>query len=169
MEIGFDDAAQALLMEGSSRMVHSEIDHPSLFLPRAMDLADALSGEEPAQRMATQGHDNPGRNEFDLAVEPLLAGVDLLGQWVSILRGSAFQHVADVDLAPLQSDGGQQLIEEVAGGSDKGTTLLILIESRRLTDEHYLGILRPLASHNPVAIPSQLAILTQLNLVIEFR
>jgi hypothetical protein len=45
---------------------------------------------------------------------------------------------------------------------------LILIESRRLTDEHYLGIFCPLTRHNPIAIPGQLAILAKLDLVIEF-
>ena len=56
--------------------------------------------------------------------------------------------VRDVDVGASEPDAGEQLVEELAGLADEGEALLVLVEARRLADEHQVGVRVADAEHD---------------------
>ncbi len=59
---------------------------------------------------------------------------------ITVSRRPALQGVGDEYVAPLHPDLPQQLVEQLARLADERQPLLVLVGSRRLTDEHQLGV-----------------------------
>ncbi len=55
--------------------------------------------------------------------------------------------IGDEDIAAPQAGQREQFVQEFAGGADERAPLAILVEARRLTDEHDLGVGRALTRH----------------------
>ena len=61
---------------------------------------------------------------------------------------TALEHVRDVDVIALQPDPREQLHEQLAGCADERHALLVLVEARRLTDEHEIRGRRARSEHD---------------------
>ena len=77
-----------------------------------------------------------------------LAGRDLLGERVAISGRPAFEDIRDEDVGARQPDPAEQLVEELACLSHERDTLLILVEARRLADEHEVRVRASGAEHD---------------------
>ena len=54
--------------------------------------------------------------------------------------GPALENVRDVDVAALEADPREQLVEQLPGLADEREALLVLVEAGRLADEHQVGV-----------------------------
>src|SRR5262249_10512769 len=60
---------------------------------------------------------------------------------IAVAGRTALEHVRDVDVAPLQADLREQLLEQLSRLPDEREALFVLVEPRRLADEHQVGVL----------------------------
>ena len=110
-----------------------------LLLPVHARDAERAAGEQLRREVAQRGHD-ARLDEPDLAEEVALARTDLVGQRVAVAGRPRLQDVRDVDVGARQPDAGEQALEQLAGLADEGHALLVLVEARRLADEHQLRV-----------------------------
>ena len=75
-------------------------------------------------------------DQLDLAEEVALARGDLLGLRVAVPGRPALQDVRHEHVVAGEADPGEELAEQLAGGADERDPLLVLVEARRLADEH---------------------------------
>ena len=113
-------------------------EHDPLLAPVHLGDPGGLAGEE-LRREVAERRDQLRLDQLDLPEEVRLAGLDLLGLRVAVARRPALQDVAHVDVLARQPDAGEQLAEQLPGGADERHALLVLVEARRLADEHQLG------------------------------
>ena len=95
------------------------------------------------------------------------AGLDLERLGVAIARRPALQHVGDENVLPREADAFQQLVEELARAADERQALAVLFGSRRLADEHHIGVSVPGAEHRLAARLVQWALRARLHLFVE--
>src|SRR5262249_46900829 len=72
----------------------------------------------------------------------------------------ALQYVRDVHVLTGHADPLEELAEELPGGADEGDPLFVLVEARRLADEHQIGVRRAGAEDDLRPRPRQSAALT---------
>ena len=105
-------------------------------------LEQQLRGEVPER-------DHDARvDQGKLLTQEVLARVDLLGARVTVARGSALDHVGDVDILAFDPDLTEQAVEQLAGGTDERNTLEVFIRPGRFTDEHQIGFGTPVGKHD---------------------
>src|SRR5207249_5115985 len=104
---------------------------------RGLRLEERLDGGEP-QRAEKRGLED--RKLLFQIRETLL---HFTGRRSSVLGRAALEHVADVDLLTLQIDGGDHLVEELAGATDEGEPFQVLVPARGLADEDEPGARAP--------------------------
>jgi hypothetical protein len=165
--IGLNVPAQALLMEGGGGVVHGEIDDAVLLLGRAVYLADALPREEHLHGMAPQRDHDPGLYDAKLLLEPRPTSGHLARERVSIVRGTVFDDVGDVNLIALQANRGEEAFKELASSTNKGSPLLIFVIARPLADEHQFGVVRAFTGNSPCRRFVQAAPLASCNLAVQ--
>ena len=59
---------------------------------------------------------------------------------VAVPGRAALDHVRDVDVLAGHADPAEQLVEELPGLADERVALLVLVEARRLADEHQVRL-----------------------------
>ena len=96
--------------------------------------AQQLRGEVPERA------DHARLDQLELAVEPVLAGVDLARERVAVAGRPAHQRVRDEDVRARQADLVEQLLEQPPGLADERQALLVLVRAGRLADEHQVGV-----------------------------
>ena len=79
-------------------------------------------------------------DQLDLPPEVRLARLDLVRLRIAVSGGPAFQDVRDVHVRSRQADSGQQLVEQLARGTDKRDSLLVLVEAGGFPHEHQVGV-----------------------------
>ena len=87
-------------------------------------------------------------DDRDLLDEPRCARLDLVRQRVAVRGRTALQHVGDVDVLPAKADLAEHAREQLSGGADERLPLLVLVEPRRLPDEHQVGVWIAHAEHD---------------------
>jgi hypothetical protein len=107
------------------------------------------------RRLAKQ-HDNLRPDQGNLAFEIRPAGGHL-GRFRRAIAGRpAFDRIGDIDLlATNQIDGGQHVVEQLAGLADEGFALHILIRARPLADEQPVGLKVANPEHRLLALLAQ--------------
>ena len=110
-----------------------------LLLPVHAGDPERLAGEELGREVAER-RDELRLDQLDLPEQVRLAGGDLLGLRVPVLRRSALENVRNHDVGALEADAAEQLVEQLARLADERDALLILVETGRLTDEHEVGV-----------------------------
>src|SRR4051794_25794722 len=136
-------------------------------------LVAAVQSRDPRQVVAQQlGGEVPERadhlrlDQLELAVEVVLAGVDLLRQRVAVARRAALQDVGHEDVLAGEPDLRQGLVEQPARLADEREALLVLVGARGLADEHQVRVGVARAEHDGMARSRQLrAALTGASLV----
>ena len=103
---------------------------------------------EQLRREVAERRDELRLDQLDLPEEVRLARLDLVGLRIAVPRRAALDHVGDVDVGALEADPGEQLLEQLPRLADEGDALLVLVEARRLADEHQLGVGVPRAEHD---------------------
>src|SRR5712691_380382 len=145
-EVGGERIAERWLMQRRGRMVdgknHEAVGGASRL---AVDAGDRLAREELGHRVPAQGHDDARLQYLEVASKPDVAGSDLLGQRVAVLRRAVTDHVGDEDAAAVEADAREKLIEELAGRTDEGLSLQILVVAGRLAEEEDPGLARTVA------------------------
>lgn len=116
--------------------------YPLPFLGPTADLHDALIYvKERVVSVPPQDTDNPRSYHIDLVEEIPLARLNLVRLGISVTRGSAFQDIADENVAPGKARPRDQPVQQLPGSPDKGSSLLVLFLSRGLPDKHEFGLL----------------------------
>ena len=87
-------------------------------------------------------------DQLDLAEEMRLARLDLVRLRIAVAGGPALEDVRDIDVVAPELDAGEQAVEQLPGLADERDALLVLVEARRLADEHQVGIGRAGAEHH---------------------
>ena len=103
---------------------------------------------EKLRREVAERRDDGRLDQLDLPEEMALARLDLVRLRVAVPGRAALQDVRDEDVAALQSDPGEQLVEQLARLADERQSLLVLVEAGRLADEHQLGVRVAGAEHH---------------------
>src|SRR3546814_865511 len=108
--------------------------------PAPAQLQDAFAAaQQGLGRHATHQQQQLGLQDLDLPLQERLAGGDLAGRRIAVPGRAPVQQVGDVDLAAVEADGRQHAIEKLAGGTDEGLALAVLLAARRLADDHEAG------------------------------
>src|SRR5438094_2030286 len=74
-------------------------------------------------------------NGRKLLSQEWIARSHFVGLGVPILRGPAFQNVANVDILALEVDGFDDLRQELAGAAHEGQSLLVFVVTGSFADE----------------------------------
>ncbi len=69
-----------------------------------------------------------------------LAGLDLVRHRVAVSGWAAFEDVRDEHVLPREPDAAEQLVEELPRLAHERDALLVLVEARRLADEHQVRV-----------------------------
>ena len=92
-------------------MVHRKIDRVINAPGLSVDLADRGAREEPGHRVAAECDHHPGLDQRELALEIRRTGLDLMWQRIPVTGRPALHDVGNVDLASVEVDGSQQLVQ----------------------------------------------------------
>ena len=126
-----------------------------------VDTADAvLSPRQEPRREVAERRDHARLHDRDLPVELPLARLDLVGLRIAVAGRAALDDVRDVAVgARPRPISAEQLVEQPPGLADERHALLVLVEPRRLADEHQVGIGIPVADHDRRAALGEPAVL----------
>src|SRR5262245_4342208 len=109
--------------------------------------AQARNGiERPQQRLRTelpQRYDYLGLDDVDLLEQERFARIDFVGLRIAISGRAALDHVRDVHIVARQTDGFDDLREQLPGPSDERNALHVFVRARRLADEHQIRLRVP--------------------------
>src|SRR5689334_4018368 len=107
----------------------------------ASHLRDAdLPVEQRLRRPIPQRADERRSDYFNLLQQERLARLDFVRFRIAVVRRPAFDDIRNVDLRSRQAGGLQEFVEQLSRRANERLTLLILVESRRFSDEHYRGV-----------------------------
>ena len=138
---GAHEPHAVLLHKGAVLLGHGEIsaDHP-------------LGGD------AAQADHDLWLQQPELFPEPWHTGLALSGQRVTVLGRAALDDVGNVAVfAPVQIDGKQVFVQQLAAAAHKGQTLFVLALARAFAHEQHLSSLGTLPEHHMGAVGTQLA------------
>src|SRR5581483_613118 len=110
--------------------VHSTTE----FADRQLRLQKRLGGE------CSEGQNDLGADQLDLADQIWTAGCHLVRQRVTITRRAVFEDVADENVFALQVDGSQNLGQELTGSSHERVAGQILLLAWRFTNAYELRL-----------------------------
>ena len=82
-----------------------------------------------------------------MAPQPHVARGDLIRKRVAVLGWAVADHVGDEHLAPVEPDAGEELVEELPGGTDERPPLNVLVVAGRLAEEEDAGFAAALPRH----------------------
>ena len=102
-------------------------------------------------RERPERHDDLRLNRVNLLQKERTAGLDIDGLGVAVVRRTTLDDVGNIDVAPRERDGFDDLREELPCTPDERFALLVFIGSRRFPDEHQLGLWIPYAEHHLLA------------------
>src|SRR5215469_5725763 len=128
-----------------------------------MNLADTRCGKEPRHGETAQCDDDFGVDRFDLPCQIIRAGRNLFRKGITILRWPVLDNIRDEDRLTIQSDTGEQFIQERSGRSHKWAPLAVLMVARSLTDKHYLRMWAAFSGHPVGRVAVQWASLARNN------
>src|SRR5919197_5697465 len=77
-----------------------------------------------------------------------LARLDLVRRGVPVPGRAAFQDVRYVHVRAGEADAAQERVEQLPRLADEGLALFVLVEPRRLADEHQIGVRVANAEHD---------------------
>ncbi len=118
--------------------------------------------------MTAEGTDDLRFDELKLREEIMFAHLSFLLLRVPVARWSAFQDIADIDVASAEANPLDELVEELAGPPYKWFSLDVFFLSRRLTDKDQLRVRFTLAEDNVFACCGKGAFTALANLFPEF-
>ena len=117
-----------------------ETQHFSPDMPKIDDRT-----KESPKRRRPERHEHLRTDRLNLPEKERAAGLHLVGPRRAILRWSALHDVRDEDGFPRKPDGGERRLEDSAGGSHERSSGCVLVPTRGLSDQEYVGIDRPLS------------------------
>ena len=126
-----------------------EQDAPAAERRLLLDAVDARDpgrlAREQLRREVAERRNDLRLDQCDLPKEVALAGLDLVRLRVAVPGRAALENVRDVHLIALEADTGKQPFEQLARLAHERLALLVLVEARRLADEHQVrrGIADP--------------------------
>ena len=148
VKICFDSATQTWLVQCCCWMIHREVDEIVDLAGLAVDDGDFLVGEGTIHGMASERDDDLRIDDLNLLIQERCTHSDLFDERVAIARGTALDHVGDINRAAIDTGFLQQLIQESARRADKGDALLVFVETGALADNYPGGpALQAVAGH----------------------
>src|SRR6266508_1217354 len=134
-EITLQRAAQRGLVECRRGVIHGEHGEAARLARLAVDARDRFAREELPHRVTSERHDDARLQHLEVALQPDVARGDLLRQRVAVLRRPVADDVGDEHLAAVQTDAGEELVEQLPRGAHERPSLLVLVIAGRLTEE----------------------------------
>src|SRR5438445_7484322 len=150
--------AQGRLMQRGGGVIDGE-DHQTIGRsPRpSVDARDRLTGEELPHRVAAEGDDDPWPQDLEMPAQPDVAGGDLLGKRVAVLGRAVSDDVGDEDLATIEADAGEELVQELAGRADERLPLKVLVVAGGFAEEEDPGLRRTVSRDRLPGVAAQWA------------
>src|SRR2546425_2787084 len=145
LEVLLQVRSQRGLVERGGGVEDREDRDAVLLSGTSVDARDGFAGKELVHGVAAQGHDDLRPQRREVSLEPDVAGGHLLRQRVTVLRRTVAHDVRDEDLAAVQADARQQLIQQLAGRADERAALDVLVVARGLPEEQDPGFRAALA------------------------
>src|SRR5258708_2518195 len=140
LEVLLEIGTQRRLVERGRGVEDREDGDAVLLSGASVDARDGFAGKELVHRVAPEGHHDLRLERREVPLEPDVAGRDLLGERVAVLGRAVAHDVRDEDLAAVQADAGEQLVEEMAGGADERAALDVLVVAGGLAEEEDAGL-----------------------------
>src|SRR5437762_7290998 len=145
LEVLLEVRSQRGLVERGRGVEHREDRDAILLSGTSVDARDGFAGKELVHGVAAEGHDDLRPERGEVALEPHVARGHLLRQRVTVLRRTMPYDVGDEDLAAVETDARQQLIEQLARRADERSALDVLVVPRRLAQDEDPGFRAALA------------------------
>jgi hypothetical protein len=134
-----------------------------------------LPSKKRTSRARAQAGDHDGPHRFDLALDPLVAGIDLplSGRLVQPPLSPGFplemlDGIRDVEMLALHPGRFERAVEKPAGGADEGQPPAVLLVARLLADEHRAGMRIAGAEHRLRRVRPERAVLAAPGLFSQF-
>ena len=116
-----------------------------------------IGADHPLGGDAAQADHDLWLQQLELFPEPWHTGLALGGQRVAVLGRAALDDVGNVAVfAPVQIDGKQVFVQQLAAAAHKGQALLVLALARAFAHEQHLSSLDTLPEHHMGAVSAQL-------------
>ena len=96
--------------------------------------------EQGLGRHGSQAADELGPHDRQLPLEMLAAIGHLVGRWGAVARGTAAEDVADIDVLAAEMAGFDDLVEQLAGPTDKGLAQAIFVGTGGLAKKAEPGV-----------------------------
>jgi len=111
--------------------------------------------EQSLRGKGAEGADKVGLDARYLPLQKRVAGIDLIGLGIPVLRRATLDDIADINLTAGQFDGFDNASKKLTGSADKGFSLLVLVKSRSLTDKYKFGLQIPITKDNMLSFLRQ--------------
>src|SRR5437867_8970779 len=112
-EVREERVAERRLMERRGRVVDREDDETILHARFSVDARDGLAWEELSHGVTAERHDDLGAEQGEMATQPHVTGDDFVRERIAVLGRSVANHVRDEDFPAVETDAGEELVEEL--------------------------------------------------------
>src|SRR5438067_2064459 len=149
---------------------------------RMMNLGFARRGDrdtrtgDRAERRCTQCDDDARTNGADLALQPFVAGGHLAlrrrlvnAPLTARLPAEMLDRVGQIEIGGRDAGLAKHVAQQLAGRTDEGLALLILLVARLLADQHQPRLVRAFAAHSLRRALPQIAATTSVELAFVGR
>src|SRR5438445_2252743 len=157
LEVLLEIGAERGLVQRRCGVEHGEDGDAVLLSSASVDARDGFAGEELVHRVPAESDHDLWLEERQVAFEPDVTGRDLLRERVAVLGRPVPHDVRDEDLAAVEADPAEELIEKLARGAHERATLDVLVVSGRLAEEEDPRLGAPLAGHGLASAPVERA------------
>src|SRR5690606_32158180 len=99
-----------------------------------------VGAEQVLRRHAAYREDEARCDERDLSIEKAATGLRFHGGRVAIARRAALQDVRDEYRITPEPDGAQHLVQQLPCPADERLAAAVLLRTRRLADDHPVGV-----------------------------
>ena len=144
-------------MERRGRVVDREDDETVLHARLSVDARDGLAREELSHGVTAERHDDLGAEHGEMATQPHVAGDDFVRERIAVLGRSVANHVRDEDFPAVETDAGEELVEELPCRPHERLALHVLVVAGRLAEEEEARFARPVAGDRLTCAPVERA------------
>src|SRR5260221_2540421 len=123
----------------------------------SVDARNGFAGEELVHGVPAERDHDLRLEDREVPLEPDVTGRDLLGERIAVLGRPVPHDVRDEDLAAVETDPVEQLVEELAGGPHERAALDVLVVAGRFTEKEDPRLRAPLTRGRLASAPVERA------------
>ena len=107
------------------------------------------SAEQGLGRGIAERHQHVRIDQLDLALDEGQADLRFLRRWCAVAGWAPGNHIGDIGFGAIEPDRADHAVQQLAGTSDEGQALDVLVAPRCFADEHDAGFRIAVGKHQP--------------------